>query len=161
MILAHADGRDEQLSFADIARESSQFAHYLAAQGVTAGDRVAVMLEPSRAFYVAIFGAIKLGAIAVPLFTLFGPDGIRLRVQDCAPKLLITNAEKAPMAEGIPGTRVVVANARFHARPCARYPASVRAAPRAATTTRSTSTRRARRASCRRRSSTRTARSSR
>ena len=61
------------------------------------------MLEPSRAFYVAIFGAIKLGAIAVPLFTLFGPDGIRLRVQDCAPKLLIVNAEKAPMAEGIAG----------------------------------------------------------
>jgi len=97
VILAHADGRDEILSFADIARESSQFAHYLAAQGVAKGDRVAVMLEPSRPFYVAIFGAIKLGAIAVPLFTLFGPDGIRLRVQDCAPKILVTNAEKAPM----------------------------------------------------------------
>ena len=103
VILAHADGRDETLSFADISRESSQFAHYLAAQGVKAGDRVAVMLEPSRPFYVAIFGAIKLGAIAVPLFTLFGPDGIRLRVLDCSPKLLVTNAEKAPMAEGIPG----------------------------------------------------------
>jgi len=113
VILAHADGRDEILSFADIARESSQFAHYLAAQGVAKGDRVAVMLEPSRPFYVAIFGAIKLGAIAVPLFTLFGPDGIRLRVQDCAPKILVTNADKAPMAEGIPGTKVVVANAQF------------------------------------------------
>ena len=113
VILAHADGRDEKISFADISRESAQFAHYLAAQGVKAGDRVAVMLEPSRAFYVAIFGAIKLGAIAVPLFTLFGPDGIRLRVQDCSPKILITNAEKAPMAGGIPGVRVVVADAAF------------------------------------------------
>ena len=113
VILAHADGRDETLSFADISRESSQFAHYLAAQGVKAGDRVAVMLEPSRPFYVAIFGAIKLGAIAVPLFTLFGPDGIRLRVLDCSPKLLITNTEKASMAEGIPGVKVVVANADF------------------------------------------------
>jgi acetyl-CoA synthetase len=72
-----------------------------------------VMLEPSRPFYVAVFGAIKLGAIAVPLFTLFGPDGIRLRVLDCSPKLLITNSEKASMAEGIPGVRVVVANADF------------------------------------------------
>lgn len=102
VILAHADGRDETLSFAEISRQSSQFAHYLAAQGVKAGDRVAVMLEPSRAFYVAMFGAIKLGAIAVPLFTLFGPDGIRLRVRDCSPKVLFTNAEKAPMAEGSP-----------------------------------------------------------
>src|SRR3954447_10376783 len=54
VILAHADGRDESLTYASIARQSSQFAHWLAAQGVTAGDRVAVMLEPSRAFYVAV-----------------------------------------------------------------------------------------------------------
>ena len=101
VILAHADGRDELLTFQQIARESAQFAHYLAAQGIKPGDRVAVMLEPSRAFYVAMFGAIKYGAIAVPLFTLFGPDGIRLRVQDCAPQLLITNAEKAPLAQGL------------------------------------------------------------
>ena len=66
-----------------------------------AGDRVAIMLEPSRAFYVGVFGAMKLGAIAVPLFTLFGPDGVRLRVEDCAPQLLVTNAEKAPIAAGI------------------------------------------------------------
>ena len=129
VILAHADGRDETLSFADIARESSQFAHYLAAQGVAKGDRVAVMLEPSRPFYVAIFGAIKLGAIAVPLFTLFGPDGIRLRVQDCAPKILVTNAEKAPMAEGIPGTKVVVADAQFM-QELSRQPDSFKAATR-------------------------------
>ncbi|HEV2040398.1 MAG TPA: acyl-CoA synthetase [Casimicrobiaceae bacterium] len=123
VILAHAGGRDETLSFADISRESSQFAHYLTAQGAKAGDRVAVMLEPSRAFYVAIFGAIKLGAIAVPLFTLFGPDGIRLRVTDCSPKLLITNSEKASMAEGIPGVKVVVANADFM-KALANHPAA-------------------------------------
>jgi acetyl-CoA synthetase len=113
VILAHADGRDEAISFEDIARESAQFAHFLAAQGVVQGDRVAVMLEPSRAFYVAIFGAIKLGAIAVPLFTLFGPDGIRLRVQDCLPKVLVTHGEKAHLAIDITGTRVVVADAAF------------------------------------------------
>jgi len=100
VILAHADGRDEELTFAELARDSSRFAHWLVANGVGAGDRVAVMLEPSRAFYVAVFGAMKAGAIAVPLFTLFGPDGIRLRVHDCSPKLLLTNAEKAPMATG-------------------------------------------------------------
>ena len=37
VILAHADGGDETLSFADIARESSRFAHFLAAQGVGEG----------------------------------------------------------------------------------------------------------------------------
>ena len=32
VILAHADGRDESISFADISRESSQFAHWLEAR---------------------------------------------------------------------------------------------------------------------------------
>ncbi len=122
VILAHADGRDEVLTFADLARQSSQFAHHLVAQGVQAGDRVAVMLEPSRAFYVAIFGALKMGAIAVPLFTLFGPDGVRLRVSDCAPKVLVVNAEKAALAEDIAGPRAVVADDAF-VRSLASYPA--------------------------------------
>jgi len=113
VILAHADGDDEAITFAAISRESSQFAHYLADQGVQPGDRVAVMLEPSRAFYVAVFGAVRMGAIAVPLFTLFGPDGVRLRVQDCSPKLLVTNAEKAAVANMVAGTRVVVADDDF------------------------------------------------
>jgi acetyl-CoA synthetase len=109
VIVIRADGHDEVLTFADIARDSSRFANYLAAQGVQAGDRVAVMLEPSRAFYMAVFGTMKLGAIAVPLFTLFGPDGVKLRVNDCTPRLLVTNTEKAPLLTGI-GPRVVVAD---------------------------------------------------
>src|SRR5258708_3860565 len=80
---------------------------------VKAGDRVAIMLEPSRAFYTVVFGTMKLGAIAVPLFTLFGPDGVRLRVNDCSPALLVTNAEKADLLSSIGGPRVVTADADF------------------------------------------------
>ena len=54
--------------------------------GVQKGDRVAVMLEPSPAFYLALFGIMKMGAVAVPLFTLFGSDGLRLRLNDCSPR---------------------------------------------------------------------------
>jgi acetyl-CoA synthetase len=113
VIIAHADGHDEILSFRELAQDSSRFAHYLAAEGIQAGDRIAIMLEPSRAFYVAIFGAIKLGAIAVPLFTLFGPDGIKLRVKDCSPKLLVTNPEKALIAPEIENMQLVVADEKF------------------------------------------------
>jgi acetyl-CoA synthetase len=111
VIVAHADGRDESLSFTELAQASSRFAHHFEALDVQPGDRVAIMLEPSLAFYAALFGAIKCGAIAVPLFTLFGPDGIRLRVGDCAPRLLVTNAEKAPQCEGLTGVQVIVADA--------------------------------------------------
>ncbi len=111
--VAHADGRDEILRFRDLADWSGRFAHWLAARGVERGDRVAIMLEPSLAFYATLFGAIKRGAIAVPLFTLFGPDGIRLRVSECAPKLLLTNAEKAETARALAGLDVVVADDAF------------------------------------------------
>ncbi len=113
VILVKAAGGHEILHFDELAHDSSRFAHELAARGIERGDRVAVMLEPSREFYVALFGAIKRGAIAVPLFTLFGPDGIRLRVADCQPKLLVTNAEKAPQVPALPGLEVVVADAGF------------------------------------------------
>jgi len=112
VIVVRADGSSETLSFKDIAEDSSRFAHWLVAQGVRPGDRVAVMLEPSRAFYAAVFGTMKVGAIAVPLFTLFGPDGVKLRVDDCRPSMLVTNAEKAPLLASA-GPRVVVASADF------------------------------------------------
>nr|WP_256216999.1 acyl-CoA synthetase [Variovorax sp. OV084] len=113
IVVAYANGSEEVITFKALSRLSNRFANLLVARGVQPGDRVAVMLEPSLAFYVAIFGAIKTGAIAVPLFTLFGPDGIRLRVEDCKPKILVTNAEKAPVSQGIDGVEVLVADGGF------------------------------------------------
>ena len=89
VIVVKAAGGQEILSYRQIGEDSGRFAHWLVAKGVVPGDRVAIKLEPSRAFYAAVFGAMKMGAIAVPLFTLFGPDGVKLRVEDCRPKLLI------------------------------------------------------------------------
>ena len=119
--LAYADGRDEHITYQRLKALSSQMAHFLRARGIGPGDRVAIMLEPTPAFYAALFGAIKAGAIAVPLFTLFGPDGLRLRIDDCAPKILLTNAEKAPVADGIAGLDVVIADDAFMAS-LAAYP---------------------------------------
>lgn len=116
LVIVHADGHDEVLTYDALAADSSRFAHYLVAQGVRPGDRVAIMLDPSRAFYTAMFGVIKSGAIAVPLFTLFGPDGVRLRVNDCKPRLLVTNALKAELSQAIQTTTTVVFDDRFMAR---------------------------------------------
>lgn len=137
--LAHADGRDETLTFGELASGSSRVAHFLAASGVVTGDRVALMLEPSFAFYAGLFGAAKLGAIAVPLFTLFGPDGLRLRIKDCAPRLLLTAPETAGVAaagsrgpESAAGSapEVLVVDDAFIAA-LAKYPPQFRAQTRA------------------------------
>lgn len=126
--IAHAangddGGRDEILSFDAIAAGAARFAHWLDAEGIQPGERIAFMLEPSLPFYVCLFGAMQTGAISVPLFTLFGPDALRLRVDDCKPTILITNAEKAELARSMDGPRVIVADDALLAD-LARFPAS-------------------------------------
>jgi acetyl-CoA synthetase len=119
--VAHADGHDETITFTELATWSARFAHWLAAEGVQSGDRVAIMLEPSLPFYAALFGAMKRGAIAVPLFTLFGADGVRLRTQDCTPTILLTTTDKAAVLADLPGPRIVPADNAFMRR-LANYP---------------------------------------
>ncbi len=114
--LALADGRTEEWTFRDLSAWSSRFAHYLAREGVAPGDRVAIMLEPSLPFYGALFGAVKRGAVAVPLFTLFGPDGLALRLNDCQPRLLLVERDAARWQALFSGIRVVEVDERFLGR---------------------------------------------
>jgi acetyl-CoA synthetase len=105
---------DASWSMKEIATWSNRFANYLKRHGVAKGERVAIMLEPSLDFYFTLFGAMKSSAVAVPLYTLFGPDGLALRVDDCKPRMLIIAPEKADVAAGVsPDTRVIVADEAF------------------------------------------------
>jgi acetyl-CoA synthetase len=111
--IAHSNGDNEILSFDQISAGAAQFAHWLDSEGVKPGDRIAFMLEPSLPFYACLFGAMQTGAISVPMFTLFGPDALKLRVGDCNPSILITNADKAELARSMDGPRVIVADEAF------------------------------------------------
>lgn len=108
--LQFADGHREEHDFAALAAWSSRFAHFLEREGVAHGDRVAIMLEPSLAFYGALFGAMKRGAIAVPLFTLFGPDGVALRLDDCRPRMLVVERDTETWQGRFPHVRVLAAD---------------------------------------------------
>jgi acetyl-CoA synthetase len=114
--IQHADGRREERSFEELAAWSSRFANLLEAEGVAPGDRVAVMLEPALAFYGAVFGAVKRGAVAVPLFTLLGPDGVRLRIEDCEPRVLLIAGDAERWRALFPRVKVVAVDERFLAR---------------------------------------------
>ena len=116
-------GGIEPVTFREISEQSNRLANYLVARGIKKGDRVAFMLEPSKAFYISLFGALKCGAISVPMFTLFGPDGLKLRVNDCTPELLIVNEEKFPVAqEAMAADKIVLDTDLLKA--IAEYPAT-------------------------------------
>ena len=104
--IAFADGRDEACTFGELGAWSSRFAHFLGREGVRAGERVAIFLEPSFPFYVALFGAMKAGAVAVPMFTLLGRDAIAARIDDCRPVLALADAS-------LEGARTIVADDAF------------------------------------------------
>ena len=96
--IALAEGGSESYTFGEISDWSGRYANYLRAQDIAPGERVALMVEPSLHFYIALYGAMKAGCVAVPMFTLFGPDALRLRVGDCQPKFLLLAPEKTDLA---------------------------------------------------------------
>jgi acetyl-CoA synthetase len=74
-------GATAKYTFWDVQREANRLSNALAALGVKRGDRVALILpqRPEMAIaYVAIF---QMGAIALPLSYLFGPDALEYRMQ--------------------------------------------------------------------------------
>ena len=125
-----ADGRVEHHDFARLADLTGRFANWLCRRGIGKGDRVAVMLEPSLGFYVSLFGAVKRGAIGVPLFTLFGPQALALRINDCKPRLLLVDEDAARLSAAFPEMQVVRVDAAFWAELAAEnaeFPADTRA----------------------------------
>ena len=71
------DGAVRRYTFAEIKRLSDQTANLLRRAGVDVGDRVAILLPQSPETAIAHVAAYKAGAIAVPLFTLFGVEADR------------------------------------------------------------------------------------
>jgi acetyl-CoA synthetase len=91
--LIHEDHnrRQEQLSFDDLKCRSNQLANLWRMHGIAKGDRIAICLSQSPAVAIAHLAAYKLGAIAVPLFTLFGPDALQYRLSDSGAVAVVTD----------------------------------------------------------------------
>lgn len=111
--VAFAEGGDEAYTFGELREGSNRVVAWLRNKGIGKGERVAIMLEPSFLFYAALFGVMKAGCIAVPLFTLFGPEGLAMRLRDCTPRLLFASSDKAALASLADVPEVAVGDAGF------------------------------------------------
>jgi len=86
------DGTVDRYTFGDLSTLSNRLANALAGLGVGRGDRVAVVLPQSPWTAVAHLAVYKLGAIAVPLSSLFGPDALEVRLRDSGARLAVVDA---------------------------------------------------------------------
>ncbi|MFO0192059.1 MAG: acetate--CoA ligase [Planctomycetia bacterium] len=84
------DGTQRDLTYADLARQTSRFAYALGSLGIAAGDRVCVMADRIPELVIAALGTLKVRGVFMPLFAAFGPEPIRARVEIGRPRVLVT-----------------------------------------------------------------------
>lgn len=85
------DGDVERYTFHQLALASNKFANVLVKLGVKKGDRIFVFLERVPELYIGLLGILKAGAIMGPLFSAFGPEAVKDRLEDSGSKVLITS----------------------------------------------------------------------
>ena len=83
------EGETAQYTFAELARRSNRWANALIRLGIGRGDRVAIVLSQRPETALAHIATYKLGAIAVPLATLFGEDALAYRLQDSGARVVV------------------------------------------------------------------------
>ncbi|RYH11699.1 acetate--CoA ligase [Tropicimonas sp. IMCC6043] len=87
--LGKGDAREE-ITYADLAARTSRFANLLMAHGLERGDSVFALMGRVPDLYVAALGTLKAGLVFTPLFSAFGPEPIRTRMEIGAAKVLVT-----------------------------------------------------------------------
>jgi len=82
---------EEQLTYRQIGELVNRAANALGELGVGKDDRVLILLPDSPAFVAAFWGAIKLGAVAVPVNTLLSGDECEFVLQDSSARCLVAH----------------------------------------------------------------------
>lgn len=96
MVYERHDGLRRDVTWGELQDMANKAAHVLRANGVRKGDRVAVVLPPTPETAAIFFGTWKLGALLLSMSVLYGDDGIRHRLGDSQPRVLVTDAANAP-----------------------------------------------------------------
>ncbi|MBP6901106.1 MAG: AMP-binding protein [Burkholderiaceae bacterium] len=87
----HEDGRRADWSFAQLQQAAERLAGALRQRGVRRGDRVAIVMPQRPETAIAHFAVHRLGAVAMPLSMLFGPEALEYRLQHSEAVLAIVD----------------------------------------------------------------------
>ncbi len=111
-IRAHASPGAPTLSFAQLQREADAMSNLLVGLGVHRGDRVAIVMPQRFETAIAYMAVFQLGAVAMPLSMLFGPEALEYRLQDSEAVVAICDessiANVAQVRSQCPTLRTVV-----------------------------------------------------
>jgi carnitine-CoA ligase len=111
LVDVRADLPTRRWSYAELDRAVDEVAAGLIASGVGRGDRVVLRLRNTGEFVLALFGALRAGAVAVPTIRQYSPGELRFALEDSEAAALIFDDEDREPVEAVVPAGVVV----FHA----------------------------------------------
>jgi acetyl-CoA synthetase len=113
ILYEHEDGRVERLGYGTLQADANRLAHALRRLGVARGDRVAIVMPQRFETAIAHMALYQLGAVAMPLSMLFGPDALEYRLQHGEARLAIADesgiANLRAARKACPGLQTIVA----------------------------------------------------
>jgi acetyl-CoA synthetase len=112
LIYESENGRIERYTFRDLKQRSNRLANGLHALGIGSGDRMGILLPQRPETAISHIAIYKLGAIAIPLFTLFGTDALSYRLGNSEARGVITDAANLPkilaIRDSLPQLKVII-----------------------------------------------------
>lgn len=84
------NGEERRRSYWDLYLEANKFANALKSLGVKKGDTIGLYIPMLPETVIALFAILKIGAIAVPIFSGYSPAAVSTRLKDAESKVLIT-----------------------------------------------------------------------
>ncbi len=101
MLWVNDGGEEQRLSFRDFAVRSNQVGNALRTMGIRQGDRILIMSPRLPAWWEAVLGIMKIGAISMPGTTLLTPKDVAYRIQSAEAVAVITDEEGALKVEQV------------------------------------------------------------
>ena len=86
------DDTQRDFTYADLSQATARFANVLKAHGLARGDRLYSLMGREPELYIAALGTLKAGLVFSPLFSAFGPEPIRTRMEIGEANALVTTA---------------------------------------------------------------------
>lgn len=113
MIWEGFSGEVKKFTFEDLKIHSNAFAHLLTKKlGLKDGERIVIFMDKIPELYFAFLGILKMGGIAVPLFSAFGEESLLTRLQSSGASAVLTTKKLVPrirkIKEQLPDLKHVV-----------------------------------------------------
>ncbi len=115
-------GEKKSFTFADLDQATGRLAGSLLELGVKKGDRIGIYMPSNLDGIISMYSTLRIGAVAVPVFSGYGIEAVQSRMEDAGAKLLFsqeTYSRKGKIIstrailESISGVELILANGKL------------------------------------------------